>query len=322
MVYEIYAEVHEQTVEEEPYEPPPHVESTPPPRPEPTPPPLEPTPALVYELSVQNDEYIEINEVIIDITHEIEHMYYIEATVDELSPQTLEIESETAYNYATEGFTDNVTGAGIETLEHETDNVITVEELTNDNGQAEIGDEGGVVGVLAIYSSLLRQGINTMFPCQMLYVYVEMAGELETVARGSMVYQLIVDSGGLSVSSRLTADNLTVEVDWVVRRNPDIIVKFVNEDVLGSGVTNNYAAAEFRSLLISRQEWGLIEAVRNDRVLLLSEQLLETEEARLAVRLVMAYMMYPELFVDIAINAIITNLLSGMEGNHIYGIAI
>jgi len=246
---------------------------------------------------------------------------HIEATTDDFSPLTIEIEVEDARQYGTEETTENPANTenavGIEAY-GEADNRVTIEQAADIDGDVAIGDEGGVVGLIATYSTILRQGVNSIFPCQLLYVYCETPEDLVTVGRGSVMYQLMVDSGGLNVSTRLTADMLAVDAGWVVRRNPDVIVKFVDNAVLGNNVTNTHAAAELALSLTARPDWGVISAVRNNRIILLSGQMLESEETRLAAQLLIAQLLYPELFSGIDVNGAVVGLLGGLSGIHIY----
>ena len=247
---------------------------------------------------------------------------YVEATEDNFSPLIMELEQEDARRYGTEeidGFENDETPIGTEADEYtEPEHIVTVEQPKDIEGEAVIGTEGGIVGLVATYSTILRQGVNSIFPCQLLNIYAETTDELVTVLRGSDLYQLMLDSGGLNVSSRLTASNLTVTADWVVRRNPDIIVKFVDGTVLGSGIASTHTASDVAAGMIARPDWGAMEAVRNNRIILLSMQMLDIEASRLAAQLLIAQMMYPELFEGIDINGTIAELMSETEGFYFY----
>ena len=246
---------------------------------------------------------------------------YIEASVDDFSPLVVQIEETDARRYATEEVvTTDDQNQPSGTATQEADNIITIEQPTATEDDAVIGDDGGVVGLIAAYSTLLRRGVNTIFPCQQLNIYVETTEVLTTVARGAEIYRLIENAGGLHVSSRLSADMLVVTSDWVVRRNPDMIVKFVDASVLGQGIIGTHAASDVLASLTARPDWSAIEAVRNSRVLILSVQMLDTEATRLAAQLLIAYMMYPELFVEIDMRGTVNMLMDAMDGIYFYGL--
>jgi len=239
----------------------------------------------------------------------------IEATVDNLSPFFVEIEGEDARRYATQAADDANNSESAAANEHG-ESTIEIERPADYEGDAAIGDEGGIIGLIATYSPILRQGVNSMFPCQLLYVFVETTQDFVTIARGSDIYQLVAGSGGVSVSSRLPADNLIVAADWVVRRNPDAIVKFVDSTILGSSITSPLAATNLAHAITQRPDWQATTAARNNKILLLSEQMLHQETTRLAAQLLIAQMLYPDLFEDIDINNIIASLLSETTGIH------
>jgi len=254
-----------------------------------------------------------------EIEDEPEQETHIEAETDSLSPLSMEIEYEDAHQYATqEGETED-TSQGTQTAYEEAADTITIEipAEPEEEGQAVLGDDGGVVGIVADYTTLLRQGVNTLFPCQLLYIYTEIPQDLTTVARDSDIYRLMASAGGINASTRLTPDRLTVDADWVVRRNPDIIVKFVAENILGSSITTTGPATDLRAAISSRENWNQIEAIRTNSIILLSTQMLESDEARLAAKLLISRMMYPELFANMDVDTLVAELLRGMDGIHI-----
>ena len=239
----------------------------------------------------------------------------IEATPDDFAPQTIETVDDYARQYGTEENVTGENGVGVEAAEAEDTFIAYFTEIEAD---AVIGDDGGVVGIVAAYSTFLRQGVNAIYPCQLLYIYTETEDDLQTIGRGSAIYQLMVNSGGLNVSSRLSGDNLAVTADWVVRRNPDAIVKFVDDTILGSEVANTIAASGVRLTLAERPDWGAINAIRNNRVILLSAQMLDSEETELAAKLLIANLLYPELFEGIDVFGTVADLMIGVRGIHYY----
>lgn len=151
------------------------------------------------------------------------------------------------------------------------------------------------------YSVLLQDRLGSLFECQRLNVYWETAGDHLTVFRSSPEHALILEAGANDVSSRLLEGNLHVDDGWIGRKNPGIIVKVVNRSVLGTGVSSPDAARSVHTGLLARDGWSAIDAVRNKRVLLLSEELLEAPHLRLAAMLMIARTASPDLFADVSI---------------------
>ena len=148
------------------------------------------------------------------------------------------------------------------------------------------------------YTTLLKDRLDTLYECRRLYVYWETAGDHVTVFRKSPEHDLILEAGAYDVSARLLEENLRVDDGWIGRKNPQVIVKAVPGTVLGGRVSSVYAAEEVFGRLMSRSGWGDTDAVKNSRVLLLSEELLEAPHLRTAAALILAKTAYPDLFGD------------------------
>jgi ABC-type Fe3+-hydroxamate transport system substrate-binding protein len=108
-----------------------------------------------------------------------------------------------------------------------------------------------------------------------------------------------VNSGTYNVSARLLEGNLRVDDGWIGRKNPGVIVKIVDSSVLGSGVFSTGAAQKVHAGLLSRDGWQAIDAVRNGRVLILSEELLKAPYLQTAAMLIIAKTANPALFEDV-----------------------
>lgn len=151
---------------------------------------------------------------------------------------------------------------------------------------------------MTYYTVLLQDRMGSLFECQRLNVYWETAEDHVTVFKTSPEHNLILSAGAYDVSSRLLAENLHVDDGWICRKNPGVIVKTVDGSVLGPGVTSDSSARRIYAGLISRENWNQIDAVKNQKVLLLSEELLKAPHLQLAAMLLIAGTANPELFED------------------------
>ncbi len=167
---------------------------------------------------------------------------------------------------------------------------------------------------LTYFTVLLRDRTESLFECQRLSLYWETPLELVTVHKTAPEHSLILNAGTFDVSARLLPENLQVDSDWVVRKNPGIIVKVVDGDVLGSGVHSTAAARSLQQRIMSRKGWGAIDAVKNKRVLLLSGELLEAPHLQLAALLLIAGTAYPGQFRDVDPNEALTMLTEEAAG--------
>ena len=153
--------------------------------------------------------------------------------------------------------------------------------------------------VFRYYTVLLKERSESLYVCKKLNLYWETAEDHVTVYKTSEEHQLILDAGAYDVAARLLPENVRVDDGWVCRKNPEIIVKIVPRSVLGGSVLNvSLAKAELQSL-ISRSGWRETDAVKNSRVLLISQDMLEAPHLRLAAGLLIAKTANPEVYADV-----------------------
>ncbi len=160
--------------------------------------------------------------------------------------------------------------------------------------EAEEADSG-----MTYYSVLLQERTEALFECKRLNVYWETKEDHLTVFRSSAEHSLILNAGAYDVSARLLEDNLHVDDGWITRKNPDVVVKVVDRSVLGTGVYSTGSARSIYADLMAREGWNTLNAVRNKRVILLSEEFLESSHLRLAAMLIIAGTAYPDQFQDL-----------------------
>ncbi|MBQ9197879.1 MAG: hypothetical protein IJ157_11665 [Clostridia bacterium] len=152
---------------------------------------------------------------------------------------------------------------------------------------------------LTYYTVLLQERMGSLFECQRANVYWETAQDHLTIHRSSREHVLLTDAGLYDVSARLLPENLLVDDGWIIRKNPQVIVKIVNEDVLGSSVNSSRAAKSVYQALLSRPDWTGIDAVKNRRVIVLSQELLSASYLQTAAMLAIAQASAPTLFSDV-----------------------
>ena len=159
---------------------------------------------------------------------------------------------------------------------------------------------------LRYYTVLLEDRLGTLFECKRVYVYWETPADRLTVHRSSPEHALILGAGAYDVSARLLEENLRVDDGWVVRKDPGVVVKAVEDGVLGAGVTDASRAEAVLREMVSRAGWDGIGAVKEGRVVLLSEQLLKAPHLNVAAELIISKCAYPDLFDDVDIGEAIS----------------
>lgn len=152
---------------------------------------------------------------------------------------------------------------------------------------------------LTYYTVLLKDRMGSLFECQRQNVYWETPQDHLTVYKTSPEHRLILEAGAYDVSARLLEKNLRVDDGWIVRKNPGVIVKAVDRTVLGSGVVTDGVAREALEALMNRDGYSGVDAVRNGRVILLSEELLEAPHLQTAAMLIIAKTAGPDVLADV-----------------------
>ena len=151
---------------------------------------------------------------------------------------------------------------------------------------------------LTYYTVLLQDRMGSLFECQRLSVYWETPEDHVTIFRTSPEHALILNAGAYDVSARLLEENLHVDDGWIGRKNPGVIVKAVDRSILGTGAASTGAARQLYAELTAREGWQEIDAVRNGRILLLSEELLQAPHLQVAAMLLIAKTANPDVMAD------------------------
>ena len=168
--------------------------------------------------------------------------------------------------------------------------------------------------LLQYYTVLLRDRVDQLYECQRSYVYWETIRDHVTIFKSSDEHRFILDAGAYDVSSRLLEDRLLVDDGWVVRKNPGVIVKIVGREVLGSGVFSDGAAEKLTGELAGREGWSGIDAVRQNRLVLLSEELFDAPYLQTGAMLVLAKAASPEVFSDVDAGEALKQLIEEATG--------
>ena len=191
------------------------------------------------------------------------------------------------------------------------------EETATQTVAAEEADQMGVSedaeaadSALTYFIVLLQDRMGSLFECQRLNVYWETVQEHVTIHKTSPEHALILNAGCYDVSARLLPENLTVDDGWVVRKNPGVIVKIVDGGVLLSKRTSQAMIDSLQS----REGWTAIDAVKNHRILLLSQELLEAPYLQTAVLVMIAKTANPDLFADVDLDHMLEMLMEEATG--------
>ncbi|MCR4622859.1 MAG: hypothetical protein K5663_12340 [Clostridiales bacterium] len=193
--------------------------------------------------------------------------------------------------------------------EEASDYVSRISDLAKDTAtQTVAADEAEQMGVspdaeaadsvLTYYNVLLQSRMGSLFECKRVNVYWETPTDYQTIYKTSSEHELILNAGAYDVSSRLLSDNLRVDDGWLVRKNPGLIIKVVDGSVLGGSINSAANAKSVYKSLTARAGFSGIDAVRNRKVLLISEELFDAPYLRTYVMLLIARTAYEDVMSD------------------------
>lgn len=179
-------------------------------------------------------------------------------------------------------------------------------------GVAEDAEEAE--SAMMYFTVLLEDTMGSVFECQRDQLYWENPEDFLTIHKSSPEHEMILKAGAYDVSARLLPGNLHVDAGWVLRKNPQVIVKIVEKGILGSGVQSTRAAQAVVQSLKTREGWSSLDAVKNRKILLLSREMMETPYLQTAAMLMIAKTSKPDLFADLDIQQAVEMLTEEATG--------
>ncbi|MGP8319983.1 MAG: ABC transporter substrate-binding protein [Methanosarcinaceae archaeon] len=133
-------------------------------------------------------------------------------------------------------------------------------------------------------------------------VYIECYSDYKARTSRSGTHSMCEMAGGINIGADLSEKGTTTTVDpeWIIDRNPDIIIKVVSGSKVSSGYDEDDPAKmkAVKDTIISRPGFDGILAVQNDRVYLISTDICDRSCNSIGVAY-MAKWFHPNLFEEI-----------------------
>lgn len=159
------------------------------------------------------------------------------------------------------------------------------------------GKEERAQALAAFFSRKLAYIAQQLQNVEKKTVYFEYRREGNTTVPGDYFYQMVECAGGRNIFA--DAKNVSVGTEAVVLRDPAYIVKVGEANVSASYAPPAQAAFTARKQsLCERPGWDAIDAVRNDRILLLSH-FCHGGASKLVGAMYIAKFLYPERLPDL-----------------------
>ncbi len=136
-------------------------------------------------------------------------------------------------------------------------------------------------------------------------VYLEQNKDFTAASNGSGLNDMCTLAGGDNIALGLAGSSPTVDPEWVIQENPEVIVKTANHGnkYMGYEKENSTDTRTLRETILNRTGWQNIKAVQDDRVFMLSD----SNAAKPTFFIGVAYLakfFYPDLFADMDPQAI------------------
>jgi iron complex transport system substrate-binding protein len=144
-------------------------------------------------------------------------------------------------------------------------------------------------------------------------------GDYSTFAKGSGADPLIRWAGGINIAGEESVTSPKVSAEWVIQKNPDIIIKYVGRDLAGWNVTDLEKLKQLREEIISRPGFKETNAVKNGRVYLVSDSITCAPQGAAGIYY-LAKWFHPDIFKDIDPEAIHREMLKKFYDEELHGV--
>ncbi|MBT9142796.1 MAG: Vitamin B12-binding protein [Dehalococcoidia bacterium] len=184
-------------------------------------------------------------------------------------------------------------------------------------GQGERADQ-----LVAFYQdilNLIEERIAGLPQGERVRAYAEHhTGKFRSFGPGSDWNLLIEMAGGVNIFADAGRPFITVDLETVLARNPQVILEDSRRAPLGHGVTDRAPAGDFLAVFIDRPGWEKLDAVRDGRVYVVSPAI-GTGPDKFIGALYFARIFHPELFADIDPDEVLQDYYERFHGQRFPG---
>jgi iron complex transport system substrate-binding protein len=155
-------------------------------------------------------------------------------------------------------------------------------------------------------------------------IYLESWVDYRTATQGAAWHDKLVMAGGENIFGDLAISYTDVDPESIIERKPEIVIKLCGAGGLNFGGYNEDDTSEMAALrdeIAARPGWDAIEAVKNDQVYVLSNDILGGSQHFIGVAY-LAKLFHPDLFIDLDPVAIHREYLTRFQGLDLQGVYI
>jgi len=174
-----------------------------------------------------------------------------------------------------------------------------------------------IIGFIEQYQYIIEERIASLEETDKPAVYFEFYKPYFTSSSGTPLDNLVTVAGGINIAREESTRYPTVSPEWVVERNPDIIISILSatEDI------TEEMLEEARDEILSRQGLNSVKAVENDRVYVLCSAI-RSGVLSIVGELYLAKWFHPDLFEDIDPEEVHEELIQEFFGQKLEGVYV
>jgi iron complex transport system substrate-binding protein len=235
----------------------------------------------------------------------------------EMEPDVIVADSMLSYN--TEAL-DKIATAGLPLVIEEPSNVSRLKTVTSNFGlifgKEEKAEE--INDYITSYENLVNERVQDLASSEKPTVYIEWYQTWQTFTGDSVANEIIVDAGGVNIAAEITTTAPVLSPEYVVEKNPDIILRMISGDLIGNATGFEATHSE----LMNRAGLDEVTAIKDGKVYVYDP--IVVEGIRYPVGLLYwAKWFHPSLFEDVDPAAVHAELLQQffdvtLEGVHTY----
>ncbi len=169
------------------------------------------------------------------------------------------------------------------------------------------------IAVFERYRNLIENRTKKLPLAKKPQVYAEGYTDYSTVSGGSGGAQMVAAAGGRNIAADLRVPYPQVNPEWVLAKNPQVIIKAVASSVPSGYGESPEAMKKERAKIMSRPGWKKISAVEKGKVYIISSDIYTGPRAVVGIAY-MAKWIHPDLFRDLDPAAIHKEILKKFHG--------
>ncbi len=125
-------------------------------------------------------------------------------------------------------------------------------------------------------------------------------------ARDNYRSVMVKNAGGKYIGDEMEGSGiLNVDAEWVISRNPDVVIFSAGNSIMGYDIDNAISATEAIDEFMNRPEFANVNAVKNEQIFMVSHPYILCGGASgLIGTLYYAKWLYPDLFADMDVQAV------------------